>query len=70
MQDIIRFYKTGRKKIVFRGVTLEQAQEWCSSPLTRKDGKYFDGYSNTGTYMPDATPIYNQHYFSPTVEYH
>jgi len=67
-KDIIRFYKTGKRKLVFEGVTLEQAQEWCGSPLTRKEGKYFDGYDNTGKY-PKLKPIYTD-YFFPTEVYH
>lgn len=42
---IIRFYSSGRKKILHRGVTLEVAQLHCSDPRTKKAGVYFDGYT-------------------------
>lgn len=68
LKDIIRFYKTGKKKLVHEGVTLEQAQEWCNSPLTRKEDVYFDGYGDTGHY-PMLKPIY-KNYFAPSKDYH
>lgn len=45
---IIRFYhpSVGKQDRPIRtGLTLEQAQEHCSDPSTRKDGEYFDGYT-------------------------
>lgn len=44
---IVRFYaphlnKTNR--VIQRGLTLEQAQEHCKNPSTRKAGEWFDGY--------------------------
>lgn len=67
-KDIIRFYETGKKKIVFYSVTEEQAKEWCNSPLTRKAGKYFDGFANAGAYGKERTAIYSN-YFTPTEQY-
>ncbi len=69
IKDIIRFYRTGKKKIVFYGVTEEQAREWCASPLTRKEGKYFDGFDKAGSHGNRLAPIY-PHYFVPTEDYH
>ena len=45
--SIIRFYaphlnKSGR--VIKRGLTLEEAQEHCKDPSTRKAGEWFDGY--------------------------
>lgn len=45
---IVRFYYPGLNKqnrIIKRGLTLEQAQKHCKDPKTRKDGVYFDGYT-------------------------
>lgn len=68
MKDIIRFKFNARKILILRGVTEEQAKEWCSSPLTRKEGVYFDGYSDINSHCVNHTPKYT-HYFTPTEEY-
>jgi len=55
---IVRFYFNGRKRVIERGLTLEQAQAHCNDPdtsyktcssktakaRTRKYGPWFDGY--------------------------
>lgn len=57
---VIRFYynKPGRHRVIYSGLTLEQAQEHCSNPetssktcktsqakaITRRNGPWFDGY--------------------------
>lgn len=64
MKDIIRFKKNGRKKLVHYCVTETQAREWCSSPHTRKEGVYFDGFAESGTHCVNQNPIYS-HYFTP-----
>lgn len=45
--NIIRIYAPHLNKssrIIRKGVSLEEAQEHCRDPKTRKEGKYFDGY--------------------------
>ena len=42
---IIRFYVTGRKRTIKRGLSLDEARAHCKDPKTRKDGVYFDGYT-------------------------
>lgn len=45
---IIRIYSPddGRiTKTIRQGLTLEEAQEHCNDPTTRKEGVYFDGYT-------------------------
>lgn len=44
MYQIIRFYKSGKKKKVCKYLTLEEAQRHCSRKDTRKEGVWFDGY--------------------------
>ena len=44
---ILRYTARGdrRPKTIRTGLTLEQAQEWCSREDTRKAGQWFDGYT-------------------------
>ena len=67
MKDIIRFYKTGKNRLIHVNITEEQAKEWCGSLFTRKENVYFDGFAETGTYCHNQTVKYN-HYFEPTKE--
>jgi hypothetical protein len=50
MYKVIRFYRSGKRKIIMRGVTLEVAQLHCNNELThKKDSQgniiWFDGYN-------------------------
>ena len=48
MYKIVRYYAPHLNKhprTILKGLTLEQAQAHCSSPATRKEGEYFDGYT-------------------------
>jgi hypothetical protein len=47
MYMIIRYYRESarRKKVINTCLTIEQAREHCSDPATRKEGVYFDGYT-------------------------
>ena len=47
LYNIVRFYRQEgkRSKIVQKGLTLEEAQEYCTRPETRKAGVWFDGYT-------------------------
>lgn len=42
--DIIRFYRNGNQKVVRERVSLEVAKAHCRDPLTKKEGKWYDGY--------------------------
>jgi hypothetical protein len=41
---IIRFFLSGRKKVMKTGLTLEAAQAHCRDPKTQKKGEWFDGF--------------------------
>lgn len=55
---IVRFYFNGKKRVIDRGLTLEEAQTYCRNPetssrtcqsaagkaRTRRYGSWFDGY--------------------------
>uniref|UniRef100_A0A6M3JNU5 Uncharacterized protein n=1 Tax=viral metagenome TaxID=1070528 RepID=A0A6M3JNU5_9ZZZZ len=57
--EIVRVFLTGRKRVVARGLTLEQAQKHCQDPQTssytctsargrrrtREQGPWFDTYT-------------------------
>jgi len=50
LYNIVRSYHPSldkRDRIVKRGLTLEQAQEHCRDPKTRKAGEWFDGYTES-----------------------
>ena len=41
---ILRFHVTKATRVIYRGLTLEQAQAHCHNPKTSQDGVWFDGY--------------------------
>lgn len=48
---IVRIYSPDQNKpskIIKRGLTLKEAQEWCRRDDTHKAGKWFDGYNREG----------------------
>lgn len=65
-KDIIRFYKdSGNKKLVMLNVSSDFAREWCASKKTHKEGKWFDGFVDTGSCQYDCQslrPMYPQNY--------
>jgi len=46
LYKIIRFFRKRAhlNKIIKRNLTLDEAQAWCRSPWTIKEGEWFDGY--------------------------
>lgn len=47
---IIRFKRNGTQKVIYRGMSLENAKLHCNSPMTHKVDKqgnivWFDGYT-------------------------
>lgn len=48
MYKIVRYYYPTQNKenrVIERDLTLEEAQEHCNDETTRKEGIYFDGYT-------------------------
>jgi len=43
MAKVVRFFKTGKRKVIFKNISLELAKLHCSSPQTKTE-KYFDGF--------------------------
>ena len=41
---IVRYHVTKATRVIYRGLTLEEAQAHCHNPKTRRDGVWFDGY--------------------------
>ena len=46
LYKIIRFFRESAhlSRVIKRNLTLEDAQAHCKSPLTQKEGEWFDGY--------------------------
>jgi hypothetical protein len=44
---IVRYFADADKpsKTIKKNVTLEEAQEHCNDPETKKEGEWFDGYT-------------------------
>jgi hypothetical protein len=42
--DIVRFHQDGKRKVIQRHVTEEEAKKHCKDPSTKKKGEWFDGY--------------------------
>ena len=48
LYNIVRSYHPSlgkRDRLIKTGLTLEQAQAHCRNPKTRKEGEWFDGYT-------------------------
>lgn len=41
---IVRFWKSGRKRVMRRGLTLEEARSWCQREDTH-GANWFDGFT-------------------------
>jgi hypothetical protein len=64
-KDIIRFNNKKPNIVLFRGVTEEQAREWCNSPYTKKGQLFFDEFAQTDTHLIGKKPKYVK-YFTPS----
>jgi hypothetical protein len=42
---VIRYYKSGKRRTILRGVSLEIAKLYCNDSRTMKQGVYFDGFN-------------------------
>jgi hypothetical protein len=65
MYQIIRFYESGKREVIARGVTLVDAQRHCNDPetssrtatseaaktLTERYGRWFDAYQEAEDYV-------------------
>ena len=45
---VYRYFNSGRKKLMRRGLTLADARAWCSREDTHKAGSWFDGFTKEG----------------------
>jgi hypothetical protein len=52
LYNIVRFYAPHINKpnrTILKGLSLEQAQQHCRDPKTRKDGEWFDGFNEANS---------------------
>jgi hypothetical protein len=52
LYNIVRFYAPHINKpnrTILKGLSLEQAQQHCRDPKTRKDGEWFDGFAEANS---------------------
>lgn len=42
--NIVRYYISGRKRIIHRDVSFKVAQLHCNDPKSQKEGEWFDGF--------------------------
>jgi len=61
------FYKSGRRKVIHKNVSLAVAQAHCKDPRTRKAGVYFDGYESMSKKRNPAGRPPKQFYYADSV---